>query len=257
MFTDFLTKCKVIDDVLRLKDADLKWVATLTDPNMAKNSRNPEKALIRYQFLEIWVRLAEQKYITSGSITSYSEAVDKMLNDHVLPYITLNDATYNAQKWRESRYWNEECDTVYKSYLPVVQSFFRKYSGMKTKPGYKKFSCLDELNKLAVDAGILNDNLVDRDIVVFFNMSMMTQVDELNSDRIFQMYFVEFLEMLARIADTYSAVSPGEAEVVIFTFFLQRGLFFWFFKLGFSASGGKKEKTSFTQVGGIDPYTLS
>jgi len=214
VFTDFLMKCKVIDDVLRLKDADLKWVATLTDPTMAKNPRNPEKSLIRYQFLEIWVRLAEQKFITSGNITSYAEAVEKMLNEHVLPFIALNDPIYNAQKWRETRYWNEECDTVYKSYLPVVQSFFKKYSGMKTKPGQRKFSCLEEMNKLATDANLFSDNLVERDIVVFFNLSMMTQVDELNSDKIFQMNFVEFLEIVARIADTYSAASPGEDEVI-------------------------------------------
>lgn len=214
VFTDFLMKSKIIDDVLRLKDADLKFIATLTDPSMGKNHRNPEKSLIRYQFLEIWVRLAEQKYITSGTITSYAEAVEKILNDHVLPYIHLNDPHYNAQKWRETRYWNEGCDTVYKSYLPVVQALYRKYSGMKTKPGQRKFTCVDEINKLVTDAELLNDTLVERDIVVLFNQSMMTQVDELNSDRIFQMSFIEFLEALARIADIYSAASPGEDEVI-------------------------------------------
>ena len=33
---------------------------------------------------------------------------------------------------------------------------------------------------------------------------MMTQIDELNNDRIFQMSFVEFLEALGRIAEVAS-----------------------------------------------------
>jgi hypothetical protein len=195
---------------MRSKDADLKFIATVTDPSLVKNPRNPEKAIIRYQFLELWVRLAEQKFITSGTTTSYSEALQRILNEHVLPYIKQNDSLFNANKWREERYWNEKCDIVYKSYLPIVKSFFKKYSGLKTKPGQAKFCCLEELVLIAKEAQILDDNLVDRDLIVIFNQSMMTQLDELNSDRIFQMNFLEFLEALARIAEVCSYPSPGE-----------------------------------------------
>lgn len=217
VFTDFLSKCNMIDDTLRLKDADLKFIATYTktDPALMKNYRNPDRMLVRYQFLEIWVRLADQKFIGNGVVNNFPDAVEKVLSEHVIPYINANDPHFAPQKWREERYWNEEVDTVYKSYLPIVQVLYKKYSGMKTKPGMKKFTCIEELQKLATDAAILNDNLVDRDIVVAFNLSMMTQVDELNSDRIFQMNFVEFLEAIARIADVYSAASPGEEEVYI------------------------------------------
>lgn len=218
VFTDFLGKCNMIDDgTLKLKDSDLKFIATYTktDPAMMKNPRNPDRMLVRYQFLEIWVRLADQKFIQNGLASTFPEALEKTLNEHVLPYVNQNDQYFVPQKWREERYWNEEVDTVYKSYLPIAISLYRKYSGMKTKPGMKKFTCIEELQKLATDAGILNDNLVDRDIVIAYNLSMMTQIDELNSDRIFQMNFIEFLEALARIADVYSAPSPGEEEVIL------------------------------------------
>lgn len=217
VFTDFLTKCNMIDDSFRLKDADLKFIATYTktDPAMMKNPRNPDRMLVRYQFLEVWVRLADQKFISTGTVNTFPEAVDKLLNDHVLPYINANTSIFLSQKWREERYWNEQVDTVYKSYLPIMQGLYRKYSGMKTKPGMKKFTCVEELQKLAVDAAILNDTLVDRDIVVAFNLSMITQVDELTSDRIFQMSFIEFIEAVARLADIYSALSPGEDEVIL------------------------------------------
>lgn len=238
-FTDFLVKCKIIDDNLRLKDADLKFIATITDPSLAKNPRNPEKSIVRYQFLELWVRLAEQKYITAGTTTSYPEALKRILNEHVLPYINQNEALFNAHKWRVERYWNEQCDTVYKSYLPIVQALFRKYSGLKTKPGQAKFTCLEELNNLAKDAQILDDNLVDRDLIVIFNQSMMTQVDELNSDKIFQMSFIEFLEALARTAEISSIPSPGEDWV--FLLFNSFSYILWLPRISPLSKKGKKD----------------
>lgn len=53
-------------------------------------------------------------------------------------------------------------------------------------------------------ANLLDENFAERDIQLAFNLSMMTQVDELNQDRIFQMSFVEFLEAVARVAEKYS-----------------------------------------------------
>lgn len=205
----------MIDDTLRLKDADLKFIATYTktDPALMKNYRNPDRVLVRYQFLEVWVRLAEQKFISNHIVNNIVEAVEKLLSDHLLPYIKAHEPFFFPQKWREERYWTEDVDAVYKSYLPVVQALYKKYSGLKTKPGQKSFTCLEEMQKLATEAGILNDNLVERDVVAAFSLSMMTQVDELQSDRIFQMSFVEFLEAVARIAEVYSACKPGEKEV--------------------------------------------
>ena len=46
-----------------------------------------------------------------------------------------------------------------------------------------------------------------------FNLSMMVQIDELNSDRMFQMSFVEFLEALARMAEAVSLKSPSPIAV--------------------------------------------
>jgi hypothetical protein len=40
-----------------------------------------------------------------------------------------------------------------------------------------------------------------REIGPLFNLSIMTQVDEINSDRHCQMYFIEFIEGICRVAD--------------------------------------------------------
>ena len=64
--------------------------------------------------------------------------------------------------------------------------------------------CLDEFHDIAGRAGFYDLNYVERDVNLAFNLAMMTQVDELESDRIFQMSFLEFMEGIARLAEKMS-----------------------------------------------------
>ncbi len=54
---------------LKLHSIDKNFIATKYQDGK-KNPRNPEKALIRYQFLEILVRCAGEKYFVSKFITN-------------------------------------------------------------------------------------------------------------------------------------------------------------------------------------------
>jgi hypothetical protein len=53
------------------------------------------------------------------------------------------------------------------------------------KPGQKRFLSLDELREICNNAGLIDENFVERDINISYNLSMMTQIDELESDRIY------------------------------------------------------------------------
>ena len=61
----------------------------------------------------------------------------------------------------------------------------------------------DELHTICDKAGLIDENCVERDINLAYNLSMMTQIDELESDRIYQMNWIEFLEALARISEKW------------------------------------------------------
>jgi len=206
-FTELCNVSKIIDNkVLKLSDFDRIFIATYTKPaDKEKNHRNPDRALVRHQFLEGLVRLAEHKYLSSGVVTTYGESMRLLMEECMGPYL----ATFNHNSWRQERYWNEEVDTVLKSYFPIFRSVYRKYHGQKTLPGQKKFMCLEEFHRLVADANMNNDNCGERDATLGFSLAMMTQVDELNSDRIYQMQFVEFLEALSRVADKFSAHPYG------------------------------------------------
>ena len=51
------------------------------------------------------------------------------------------------------------------------------------------------------DAGLLSEYLAIKDIYPIWNLSMFTQIDEINNDRHMNMTFAEFTEAICRIAD--------------------------------------------------------
>ena len=56
----------------------------------------------------------------------------------------------------------------------MVDGIYKRYSGAKSKPGQKAFMSLEEFETLVEDAGFVNDNLVQRDIDICYNLAMIT-----------------------------------------------------------------------------------
>lgn len=76
-----------------------------------------------------------------------------------------------------------------------------------------RFMANDEFEKMMSDAGLMDGNFGSRDAVTVFNLSMMTQVNELDYDRHLQGSYLEFLEAMARAADKIS-MPPSNLEVL-------------------------------------------
>jgi len=71
---------------------------------------------------------------------------------------------------------------------------------------------LNRLIDLITDSGVVNDNFGAKEIGVIYNLSMMTQVDEIHNTRHMDMRFIEFVECLARVAD--KAINKKTQEFV-------------------------------------------
>lgn len=155
---------------------------------------NPGVALIRYQFLEILTRLALKRYEDTNIASSKAEAVKLMYERNLYPFFAKDD----PQKFRDTIYWVEEVDNLFKSHLPLFEYLFKNYGGTHMKPGDSWFMTTDELETIFADANLITDTLVSRDLAVFYNLSMMTQVNEIEKDRHLRMTLVEFLEAIAR-----------------------------------------------------------
>lgn len=125
------------------------------------------------------MRLAEDKYLKTGLARDIVEATRMILNQ-CDPMLT----EFDAHRWRTNSYFTEECDFACKYYRPIVDSLYRAYSKKKVKPGQRRFMSLDELSEICTKSGLFDENFVDRDVNLAFNLSMLTQVDELESDRL-------------------------------------------------------------------------
>ena len=63
---------------------------------------------------------------------------------------------------------------------------------------------LEEFVQMLQDARLIDENFGNREAGPLFNVSMMTNRKELETEKHLNMTFVEFLEALARVADKFS-----------------------------------------------------
>jgi hypothetical protein len=146
--------------------------------------------------------------------TTVSEAVRRIFEeDDLARWTTQFDL---AQDWRNQRYWNQECEKVLKSKQVVIKGLFEFASFLNPKKAFYRFMFMTSkdlvppipYSKLGLIslAGLVNDSFGDKDIYLAFLLSIMTQIDEVNSMRHSQMTLIEFMEALARVSEKLSLV---------------------------------------------------
>lgn len=204
-FTDFCTSCKGLIDgfSLKLSDVDLNMKATLYS-EIKNNPRKPATALIRFQFMEILVRLAIDKFYKSGVVSRHSDAVVRIFEEHC----STTMQQFNSNIFRYERYLREDVDEKFRAYLPIIRYLYTSNSKRNVMPGQNAFMSLVEFHDICNAANLCNERFTTREIDIAFNLAMMTQVNELESDRHFQMSFSEFLEALGRVADMAAHLDP-------------------------------------------------
>jgi hypothetical protein len=82
-----------------------------------------------------------------------------------------------------------------------MKEIYQRFSGRFALPGNSKYMSLTEFMEMFLDSGIFNENFGYKQLPVQFSTSMMTQVDELDSERHMNMTFAEFCEAFVRVAD--------------------------------------------------------
>lgn len=114
--------------------------------------------------------------------------------------------TRNGQEWREENLWTEECDLLLKTHLHIIKYVYQKFAGSLKKKTYmaQKFMSLEEFKEVLLQGNMFNPDILSTEIInTSYGMSMMTQVDEINTDKYIQMQMIEFIEALARIAEVF------------------------------------------------------
>ena len=72
-----------------------------------------------------------------------------------------------------------------------------------------------ELRWVATNYGLMNDLCSEKNVIYAFNMSKESQVNEISTEQLLQMNFIEFLEAFARIAE-YAALDRFSKVPIIY-----------------------------------------
>lgn len=185
----------IIDNNLTISAIDLEFITTMSGNKSGK--LNPTRDLIRFQFLEIFVRLAIHKYHKSKLCKTKFESIFKFFDSDLKEFLSK----FRSYEWRENKYFWEEVEFILKEYSKELEELYKIYSGKYTMPSKPKFVSLEEFVDMVSTSGVLSLNIVNKDIGKYFNLSIETQPDELDCDRHMQMFTLEFYEAIARIAE--------------------------------------------------------
>jgi NLR family CARD domain-containing protein 3 len=185
----------IIDSNLSIAAIDLEFITTVSGFKGGK--LNPNRDLIRFQFLEIFVRLAVHKYFRTKIWKSKCEAIQKFFNEDIGVFLSK----FRSYEWREHKYFCEEVEFILKEYSEELEELFKMYSGRYTMPSQPKFVSLEEFGEMIANSGVLSLNLANKDIGKYYNLSLETEIDELENEKHMQMFTLEFYEAIARVAE--------------------------------------------------------
>ncbi|CEM39209.1 unnamed protein product [Vitrella brassicaformis CCMP3155] len=212
-FTEILETFDIIDDrTCKLKDGDMVFIAanvldkgdghgdmTRPDHTHIIHVKNPlivDNSLMRFQWLEAIVRLADQKYKKSGDAETLGEAMEILLESHILPY----EKDYRKPiDWRTEELFTEAVQQVYSRHMKTIRAAFDDYAMRDAGSGLPPYICLPEFNAFCEAANALDGRFTAREVSLAFTLAMMTQVNETDKRRHLEMSFVEFLEAVGRI----------------------------------------------------------
>ena len=83
-----------------------------------------------------------------------------------------------------------------------LRKVYDLYTGKLGEPGQKERPmCLDEFHEMLGDAGLVDENFGQREIGPCYNLSQQTNKHEHLAQHHLDLYFVEFIEALARVAN--------------------------------------------------------
>lgn len=233
-FTEYCHQWKIYDRFLTTPEVDQSFIAANYQSTKLEN--NDEHNLVRYEFVELLVRLAKVKYFDKKVHTSLALSVRIFLENFVF---ANNLEAMPWQRFRDEQLWTVEIDQIFKANRAGVDELFYLASGsdrlFSKDEAFELLRICQGLDASAFSSGVGAEQAV----LTAYSLSKMTIDNEMakypNYHRMVKCEFYEFLarwsELAFREADyTLSEklekmlsivlplvkrkyVPPGEAEV--------------------------------------------
>ena len=205
-YSDFVADCKIPDNkskTCKRKDLDTIFiVANVEEDKSSKvNKANDDRALMRFEFLEVVIRIAVQKYLRSGDTDDVSDAVRMLCDKNIRPNLD-DEAIHDSNQFRKHRLYFEDVDKCMKKHMSRLKMIFKVFA--KPKVGFTKFDLMDmeEWFFLLKCCDLFDEDFTQREGKLAFAWSQMAVADEVRRRLQFKcITFEDFLEALARVCD--------------------------------------------------------
>jgi hypothetical protein len=83
---------------------------------------NADRALCRFEFYEIIVRIAQSKLVELGYYSSISQATEALIENYILRF---KIDRMEGQSWRDTELWTIEVDAFYKANMKNMNKVFK------------------------------------------------------------------------------------------------------------------------------------
>jgi hypothetical protein len=207
----FAVEIGLVDgQVTKLSDIDRFFIAANVIQMEQRKSlvvRN-DRGLVRYQFLELLLRIADHHFSHSSDVSKFEDAVRSLL-EH------LWEAS--ERRLREldaffSYLHTDDVDDVYRKHLPSLETVYHRVSVRARRAGHGCFICHADFQTLLEQIGAYDSEFQQRYSCVAFRMGMVTQADEYHSSRFQEMGFLEFLHALGAVVFFRSGLRAGSCS---------------------------------------------
>ena len=120
-FSNFIETLNVIDGRTNLSTIDRLFITTnLEEEEVADN---PNRSLCRYEFWEVLVRIAGQKFKEQKICDNYLDAFEKFLKEHLLKYARVEP----WQEFRDEVLWTRDVNLVLDANKEGLLKIYSKY----------------------------------------------------------------------------------------------------------------------------------
>jgi len=191
------------------RDIDLVFVSANVEDkdsssdNKEKNQVNADKALMRFEFLQVLARLAINKYVKSGEVPDVSDAIEHLIHTNLLGMLP-DDAKHDEDVFRRARLYKIPVADMLRKYQKPLRVLFDFYarSGSNDLANREKNTLLSqtEWTVMLHECGVIDHELTEREGRLCFIWSQTLVTDEVKRrEKMIHLSFVDFLEALCRL----------------------------------------------------------
>ena len=152
---------------------------------------NPDKQLIRFEFIELLVRIAATKFKEAGITKTYTESFEKLWEENILPISEMR----LWQGFRDAQLYTVEVNDLFLANDDLIRKVCQRYYTLN-----KKYMSNEDAIKLFCDES--ECQLTNKEAQYCHAMSKMTNPYENdNPEKYVKLAYPEFLEMIGRVAE--------------------------------------------------------